>query len=578
MNPGHVFISHATKDDEFVKQLRQLLEGFSLTVWADSRNLRGGDKLVAEIERAIESARQVIVVISPNTVNSPWVRKEINKALAVEKERRDKGYRVIPLLLPGIEASALALWFEEEPVGIRVELKTGGVSEALPQILAALGQRLPEDPQPAPEPRVRLVAELQLKLKHASLEEVGTGQWRVRATAQLSYDPADAARPRAESNEFRFTAPLGPIEADDLRWYLGDYLIWPHGLAKERAARIEAQLPQWGGQLYQAATEAQSARDLLADWQRTADDPAAEIERRFSIYVDSRVIEGGSTEEQAGAHEAASALLALPWELMHDGRGYLFQGKNPVRVRRCLPKQRAERAVPSRWPIRILLVSPRPEDERAAYIDHRISARPLMDAVESLGELAELTVLDPPTLPALHNALQKAEPPFDVIHFDGHGVYDRQRGLGALCFEDPKDGDKPDKRASLLIDADKLGALVKEHRVPLVFLEACQSAAEAQPAASVAARLLDEGVTSVVAMTHSVLVETARRFVKAFYGELVAGHRIGTAMLAGQHALYDDDFRFHVQGAGALRLQDWFVPVLYQEDHDPQLVTRLLPT
>src|SRR5207237_8250304 len=101
-----------------------------------------------------------------------------------------------------------------------------------------------------------------------------------------------------------------------------------------------------------------------------------------------------------------------------------LQGKNPVPVRRSLPKQRPEKAHASSLPIRILLLSPRPEDERAAYIDHRLSARPLLDAVESLGELAALTILNPPTFPALQQALRKAADagqPFDVIHFDGHG-------------------------------------------------------------------------------------------------------------------------------------------------------------
>ena len=87
MNPSHIFISHATKDNEFVTQLRQLLEGFTLTVWVDSRNLRGGNKLAAEFERAFESAWQIIVVISPNTVNSPWVRREIQHALASEAQK-----------------------------------------------------------------------------------------------------------------------------------------------------------------------------------------------------------------------------------------------------------------------------------------------------------------------------------------------------------------------------------------------------------------------------------------------------------------------------------------------------------
>jgi len=36
----------------------------------------------------------------------------------------------------------------------------------------------------------------------------------------------------------------------------------------------------------------------------------------------------------------ATALLALPWELLRDGDGYLFQGRHPIRVRRRLPNTR----------------------------------------------------------------------------------------------------------------------------------------------------------------------------------------------------------------------------------------------
>jgi hypothetical protein len=78
----------------------------------------------------------------------------------------------------------------------------------------------------------------------------------------------------------------------------------------------------------------------------------------------------------------------------------------------------------------------------------------------------------------------------------------------------------------------------------------------------VATKLLEEGVTSVVAMSHSVLVETARRFVQAFYATLAEGARVGQAMLAGQQALYDDPYRGKIMGAGDLHLRDWFVPVL----------------
>lgn len=248
---SHIFISHASKDDAFVKELRQYLESFALTFWVDSRNLRGGNKLAPEIERAIESARQTIVVISPNTINSPWVRKEIKHALEIEKQRGDEGYRVIPLLLPGIEPSALELWFDEEPVGVIVQLTVGGLLEALPNILAALGERAPNDHPPAEDVTTPPVAELVLKLSDAKVE-TADGKTRAKATATLIYEPADGAR-NIESNRFFFTAPLGPIETDNLRWYLEEYFRWPRGTFKDRADRVEANLPQWGQDLYAAA-------------------------------------------------------------------------------------------------------------------------------------------------------------------------------------------------------------------------------------------------------------------------------------------------------------------------------------
>jgi hypothetical protein len=575
VSSDRIFISHASKDDAFVKELREALESHSIPVWVDSRNLRGGAKLAPEIDDAIAHARRVIVVLSPNTVNSPWVRKEITKALEVEDQRNDEGYRVIPLLLPGIEPAALALWFDEEPVGVRVEIKTGGLSEAMPAILAALGERSPDDFQTIKETIQQPVEELILKLTDTKIHEE-SGKRRAIATATLIYEPAGESARAVESKRFIFTAPLGVIEADDLRWYLEEYYVWPIGVFKERASRIEVQLPVWGKELYESALAPPVAHEALNAWLEAG----ADGERRFSVFVDSELPEGAGEPEQTVAREAASELLSLPWELLHDGRGFLFHGKHPVLVRRRLPNRHRMEVRPTRLPIRILLVSPRPEEEnRVGYIDHRISAKPLIEAVEGLGELVTVTVLTPPTFPALEEALQKAadaELPFDVVHFDGHGVYDYEHGLGALCFEDPNETEKLERRKMQLVHAEKLAEVIRDYRIPLVFLEACQSAkTEEDPTASVAAKLLEEGVTSIVAMSHSVLVETAHRFVRAFYQELALGKRIGAAMIAGQRELHRDAKRGKVMGAGELLLQDWFVPVLYQEEQDPQLITRL---
>jgi len=297
------------------------------------------------------------VVLSPRTINSPWVRREIRQALQIQKSRQADGYRVIPLLLPGIEPAALEAWFEGEPVGVPVQLTTTGLSETLPAILGALGERLPDDLQPTQEIEAQPVEDLLLELRDPHLQ-TEAGKHRVAATATLVYDPADPAARGVESRRFTFTAPLGPIEADELRWYLESYYLWPTGVFKARAERIEAQLPHWGQDVYHAVVATQHTQEALHAWQHAA----AGAERRFSVLVESELPDGSSPEAQAAAKEAATGLLALPWELLHDGRSYLFQGQHAVRVRRRLPNRYAQPHTVTGLPIRILLVSPRPEN------------------------------------------------------------------------------------------------------------------------------------------------------------------------------------------------------------------------
>lgn len=554
-----VFVSHASADDDFVAELRRRLTAQGVEVWVDSRRLRGGDALAPTIERAIVEAPHVIVVLSPATANSKWVSREVRKALATSPST------VIPLLLPGMKSGALHLWFpDEEPVAVEVGEGPLGLTRAMPQLLTALGVREPTDDAPLATPDAPPVAELGLHLSFPRIH-ADEGTRRAAATAKLVYTPAEGGR-EVESPWFAFVAPLGPIEADDLAWYLERYYRWPLGVFRDRAAGIEQALPGWGEQLFAAAFGDEKVRNVVAAWQGAA--PTAG--RRFSVLVNNEPAPG---VESAEAAEAATELLGLPWELLHDGRTWLFQGGHAVRVRRRLPNYESQPVRETTPPIRILLLSPRPTG--TGYIDHRASALPLVQAVESLGELVRLTVLDTPTYAALSQALDRGDDghPFDVVHFDGHGVYDRRNGLGALCFEQSTAAGTLD-----LVDADRLAGLVRAHRVPLVFLEACQTAtAKVDPTSSVAARLLSEGVTSVVAMSHSVLVETARRFVAQFYADLAAGARVGAAMLAGQRELYADAYRGRIPGAGSLELQDWFVPVLYQEKDDPQLV-QIVPS
>jgi tetratricopeptide (TPR) repeat protein len=569
---NHIFISHATQDNNTVKQLRQLLEAHGELTWVDSRELSGGDNLRAKIEASIRAAQHFLVLLSIDALSSQWVQEEVRLAQEEASQRDD--YKIIPVVLPGVQMGLLKLLFPVEPLYIFVDEAPTGLSDAIPKIWAALGHELPEDYQPSQTVPAEPVAELILELTDPQIE-TKDGLRRATATAELTYHPADGGR-AIGSRRYNITAPLGPVELDEIRWYIEKYHQWPTGVFKMRAEKTEKALPDWGQALYAAALGGQSAREPVAAWER------ASGSRRFSVQVDGEPVEGATEDEAALVREAASDWLALPWEIMHDGVGYLAQGAKGVRVRRRLPNRKSTITLQAALPIRVLLLSPRPEVDEygraVGYLDHRSSALPLVQAMENLGqELVQVDILQPPTFPALKEALRRgkaAGQPYDIVHFDGHGVYDRQFGIGALCFEDPGDQDKIGQRLLALVYADELAAELRDYGVPLIYLDACQTAqASEDPKASVAAKLLEEGVGSVVAMSHSVLVETARRFVEPFYRSLAEGRRVGDGMLAGQIGLYDDRDRGKRMGAGRLRLQDWFVPVLYQDEADPQLFT-----
>ncbi|PSN10050.1 hypothetical protein C7271_26695, partial [filamentous cyanobacterium CCP5] len=400
-----IFISHSSKDDAIVRQLREILEAHGLSTWVDSRRLTGGDELDASIKAAIHDARDFLVVLSIEALSSGWVQKEI--AYASEVAQEQEGYKVIPVVLPGVPRGILKPFFPNDPIHIFVKAGPNGLQEAIPAIYAALGEELPNDLQPGEPIQVEPVTELLLTLTDSHIAEHDNIR-RATATATLTYLPADQSRV-ITSRRYRFEAPLGPLELDEIRWYIEKYYQWPTGVFKQRAAKTEENLPRWGQALYDAALSGETAREPLSEWRRTTGS------RRFSVQVDGEPLEGTPDDAAALGREAASDLLSLPWEILHDRNGYLSQGANGARVRRRLPNRERQPIAQAELPIRVLLVSPRPEvaDDQGSpvgYIDHRISAKALVQAVEELGEdLVKVDLLPFPTFPAMKAALKQAK-------------------------------------------------------------------------------------------------------------------------------------------------------------------------
>ena len=87
-----IFISYSRRNLGFVRRLAGDLKDAGYDVWWDISDLRGGDDWVRIVPEAIDASEFFLVVLSPQSAVSEWVRREYTQALHRRK-------RIIPLML-----------------------------------------------------------------------------------------------------------------------------------------------------------------------------------------------------------------------------------------------------------------------------------------------------------------------------------------------------------------------------------------------------------------------------------------------------------------------------------------------
>lgn len=346
-----------------------------------------------------------------------------------------------------------------------------------------------------------------------------------------------------------FVPFLDDDDFEDLRWYLEEFMDLPDYGSVVRAQRIQANLAEWGRKLYDSLFKDGDNRELL---NHLLDQPSP------------RLLTIATREPQ---------ILHMPWELMADARGPLF--RRDITIRRQLETAGKPINYQTGLPLRILLVVSRPGD--LGFIDPRLSTRSMLDALKPLGEDVRVDFCRPPTLAELEEMLSSARSrnePYHIVHFDGHGTFLQKIELGALCFEKP-DGATTNSTTDF-VRADRLGALLARYEIPLVILEACRTGTIGKVSVfrSVAPRLIEAGVGSVISMGFAVHVEAARVLLERFYRELVTGVTVGQALEQGRGAMVANPHRWIEYGPGGrtIELADWHLPHLYQRGQDIQLV------
>ena len=338
--------------------------------------------------------------------------------------------------------------------------------------------------------------------------------------------------------------PLDGEALEDLRWYLEDYLRAPFGVWEQRGPAIQGRLAGWGEQVFGSLFDGGPARF------------AYERARDRGLELVFRSPEPG--------------LLGLPWELMRGPDGPV--ALNLAGVSRALPvADLAGTAAVAGGRLRVLMVISRPAG--TADVGYQMVVRPLLERLDAVRGQVDLVVLRPPTLQALRSALADAADggrPFQVVHFDGHGILPGRPaagpggrpvmlagpdGEGVLAFEQPGGG-------SDAVTASQFAAVLADGGVPVVVLNACQSGAVGKDLeASVATALLRAGCAAVVAMAYSVYAVAAAEFMAVFYERLFAGDTLSAAVTAGRRRLFEHAGRPSLKGD--LPLADWLVPVHY---------------
>lgn len=90
-----VFISYSLADSDFARKLNNTLQIQNKTTWFDQESVASGTDFEQEIYKGIESANNFLFIISPDSINSPDCKAEVEYAMSLHKRIVTVLYRQI---------------------------------------------------------------------------------------------------------------------------------------------------------------------------------------------------------------------------------------------------------------------------------------------------------------------------------------------------------------------------------------------------------------------------------------------------------------------------------------------------
>lgn len=107
--PREVFLSHSAKDRAVATRIASLLREHGLPVWYSETNLVGAQQWHDEIGAALARCDWFVVILSPHSVRSRWVKRELLYALRTPRYED----RIVPIRHRACDPALLSWTLED---------------------------------------------------------------------------------------------------------------------------------------------------------------------------------------------------------------------------------------------------------------------------------------------------------------------------------------------------------------------------------------------------------------------------------------------------------------------------------
>lgn len=126
-----VFLSHSSEDKDLARRIAKDLKNHSIKVWFDEWEIHIGNSITQKIERGLEDADFVAVLLSKHSVKSGWVEKEWQSKIGEEVAEK----KIIILPIKGEKCRTPVLLRDKRYADIEKNYKSG-----INDLLNAIGE------------------------------------------------------------------------------------------------------------------------------------------------------------------------------------------------------------------------------------------------------------------------------------------------------------------------------------------------------------------------------------------------------------------------------------------------------